>query len=225
MTVVGIETATDVCSVGVLAGETVVERSVRESRIHSEKLLVMLREALDEAGLAWKDVQGVALSSGPGSFTGLRIGASTAKGLLSAQMKPFVLVPTFAGVMENCRRAAGPGTGLVVCLDAKQDEWYVQETENDGTVSELRVMRTADLAGLIGGRPVVTDVPDRFKEYSSVSDLRKWCSGAAIARLGRARLQKGESDDVRLFEPSYWKEFVVRTTPKAVTPPRDAKER
>ena len=101
MIVLGIETATDVCSVGIAKSEMSIERSIRESRIHSEKLLVILHEVMEEAGVTWKDINGAALSSGPGSFTGLRIGASAVKGLLSAHSRPFVLVPTFDEIVAG----------------------------------------------------------------------------------------------------------------------------
>ena len=89
----------------------------------------------------------------------------------------------------------------------------------------MQVLRTDGVQDLSAGRPIVTDVPGRFSGNVSVSDLRQWCSGATIAALGREKLGQGKTDDVRTFEPAYWKDFVVRTIPKAVTPPREAKEK
>ncbi len=224
MTVIGIETATDVCSVGIVAEGRTMSRSVRDSRIHSEQLLVLLDGAMKEASVGWKDIGGVALSAGPGSFTGLRIGASAVKGLLSAHAAPFALVPTFHGIHAAYREEAKSEGSCIICLDAKQDEWYVQEAGPDGLVEPPRIVTTAVLRDMVKGRTVLTDVPDRFREDAEALDLRRWCSGAMIARLGKEMIEQGKTHDVRTFEPSYWKEFVVRSTPKAVTPRSEAKE-
>jgi len=225
MNVLGIETATDVCSIGIVSGERRFERSLRESRIHSEKLLVVLSEVLEEASLKWAGIQAVALSSGPGSFTGLRIGASTVKGLLSPENRPFVKVPTFDGISSAYLREHGPVKGHMICLDAKQDEWYVQKIGSDGIRGPISLIGTSLLMGQIAGSVVLTDVPNRFHEHNGVFDLHRWCSGTAIADVGRQKLEEGARDDVRVFEPSYWKEFVVRTVPKAVRPQPEAKEK
>lgn len=224
MTFLGIETATEVCSVGIVSGDTHFERSLRESRIHSEKLLVLLGEVMDEAAVGWDRIDGLALSAGPGAFTGLRIGASAAKGLLSAHARGFVAVPTFVAINRAYQMGQAPGKECLICMDAKQDEWYVQKAGPRGVEGSVAVLTTDAVRGMPRGLVVLTDVPGQFRDHPEVLDLRQWCSGAAVAEVGRQMLERGELSDVRTFEPSYWKDFVVRTAPKVVTPPKEAKE-
>jgi len=222
--VLGIETATDVCSVGLVSGSRVEERSIRESRIHSEQLLVLVDQVLGAMSLMWSDVEGVALSSGPGSFTGLRIGASAAKGLAEARRTPFVPVPTFDGIRAAYRASKGSSGRLLICLDAKQDEWYVQESDDAGDALPVTILGTKELMRRMVGCTVLTDAPERLGDHSAMIGIHAWCSGATIARLGRERLLTGERTDIASFEPSYWKEFVVRTVPKPVVPSAATKE-
>ncbi|MEX0602753.1 MAG: tRNA (adenosine(37)-N6)-threonylcarbamoyltransferase complex dimerization subunit type 1 TsaB, partial [Bacteroidota bacterium] len=125
MTVLGLETSTDVCSVGLIREQEIrVERSVIESHIHSEKLLTLVQEVLKQAGMALADLEGIGVSVGPGSFTGLRIGLSSAKGLAFALDKPLAAVPTFQAIasaaFERHPDIHRPG----IVLDAKQGDFY-----------------------------------------------------------------------------------------------------
>ncbi|MEX0737393.1 MAG: tRNA (adenosine(37)-N6)-threonylcarbamoyltransferase complex dimerization subunit type 1 TsaB, partial [Bacteroidota bacterium] len=79
-------------------GGEYVERSLVESHIHSEKLLTLVQEVLAEAGVSLHQIDAVAVSLGPGSFTGLRIGLSTAKGLSYSLDRPLIAVPTFEAI-------------------------------------------------------------------------------------------------------------------------------
>lgn len=211
MTVLGIETASDVCSVGLVVGDKVTERSIRETRVHSEMLLTLLEEVLSEAGVAFKDVEGLALSSGPGSFTGLRIGASTAKGLVAARPMTFVLVPTFDGIVRAYRFEQPGVKELLVCLDARQDEWYVHVEDDSGIKRAAEVMSTGDVLTLGTGKVVLTDAPSRFPAGFRIFDVRSWCRGGSVALLGRELIAQGRKDNVTSFEPAYRKEFRVRS--------------
>ncbi len=102
MIILGLETSTAVCSVGLFRdGLPEIERSIRESHIHSEKLLSLVQEVIQAAGVSLDRVDAIAISIGPGSFTGLRIGLSTAKGLSFALDKPIVAVATFEAMAEE----------------------------------------------------------------------------------------------------------------------------
>ncbi len=224
MTVMGIETATDVCSVGIATGDGGTERSVRESRIHSERLIPIMKEVMDEMGLGWNDIDGFALSSGPGSFTGLRIGASAVKGVMTAVPRPFALVPTFEAIHDAWSRDSRVQEDVLLALDAKQDEWYVQEFTVHGSVGSLSLRTTEYVAGFRPSLPLLTDQTGRFSGRERVLDIRTWCSGLSVARRGVERIRNQEYDDVSAFEPTYWKDFVIRTAPHNVKPPRGTKE-
>ncbi|MDE3058610.1 MAG: tRNA (adenosine(37)-N6)-threonylcarbamoyltransferase complex dimerization subunit type 1 TsaB, partial [Bacteroidota bacterium] len=126
MTILAIETATDICSAALVRDRAVLaHRSLSEKNIHSEKLLPMIDEILKESALRLHDVDAVAVSIGPGSFTGLRIGLSAAKGLAMGAGISLVPVPTLdALALETLHRI--PKEDAVVCplIEAKRDEAF-----------------------------------------------------------------------------------------------------
>ncbi len=218
MTILGIETSTAVCSIGVVGpdGRT-SERSVVEARIHSEKLLSLVREVCAESGIALQDLGGVAVSLGPGSFTGLRIGLSSAKGLCMALGKPIMGVPTFDAV-ARAALAEHPGASAVAILvDARQGDWYrgvYDRRPGNVTEREAVSVRPLDRSLIPADVPLVlTDAPERIGDMSGAEcrHIHPYCRGAVVAALGRERLAAGRSSDLVTLEPAYLKEFVVRS--------------
>jgi tRNA threonylcarbamoyladenosine biosynthesis protein TsaB len=213
MTVLGIETATAICSVGLAGGDRSVGRSIREDRVHSEKLLTLIDEVLREASLSIGQVDGIAVSSGPGSFTGLRIGVSAAKGLATATSKPLIAVPTLTACATAARAAGRLSSGGWLVMDARQGEWYAAACDAQGVVGPVTILPEADLRRSSEGCEVISDRPSVFPDASVVSDLLEFLDGRVVAALGRERLERGEREDVAAFEPMYLKAFEVRTPP------------
>jgi len=221
MIVLGIETSTAVCATGLsLEGKPAIERSLIESHIHSEKLLALVQEVVSEAGISLSDVGAVAISEGPGSFTGLRIGLSTAKGLCFALGTPLVLVPTFEAIAEAAREQYSDISDVVVAIDAKRDEFYVARYAVGPTgvrvVDPVAIVK-ADQAmrGTEGGERtlVVTDATERVSRGgggSLVEHVHRFCRGSVVARVGRTKALNKEFADVVSSEPLYLKDFVVR---------------
>lgn len=101
--ILAIETSTVLLGVSVVRGEqALIQDSLAEPRVHSAMLLPMCLKAMGAAGCAPEDLSAVAVSAGPGSFTGLRIGCATAQGLAKAWDKEVVLVPTFEALLSRC---------------------------------------------------------------------------------------------------------------------------
>jgi tRNA threonylcarbamoyladenosine biosynthesis protein TsaB len=218
MTVLGIETSTIVCSVGLVAGESTVHRSLREDRIHSEKLLTLVDAVLTEAGCRVGDLDGVAVARGPGSFTGLRIGVSAAKGLVLAGRAALVGVPTMEAIARGARAAGILTDGGIVLMDARQGEWYVGITDDDGREVQTSVESHARALALCEGRVVLTDRPEAVRGVgTSVHDLHDFVRGDVVALLGHERLRQGQREDVASFEPVYLKEFMVRASHRRST--------
>ena len=97
-----LETSTAVCSVSLVdKGNVVALRESLDGQNHAEKITVFIDEVMKEAGVAYKDLDAVATSMGPGSYTGLRIGVSAAKGLCYAMEKPLIAIDTLAAMAEG----------------------------------------------------------------------------------------------------------------------------
>jgi tRNA threonylcarbamoyladenosine biosynthesis protein TsaB len=222
MTILGLETSTAVCSVGLCREKKPgIEMSLRESHIHSEKLLTLVQDVLRLGETRLDQLDAIAVSIGPGSFTGLRIGLSTAKGLSFALDKPVIAVPTFEAIAETGRQKHPGASSVVVLIDAKKDEWYVGEFLVEGeTVKELRAVEVKVLGDALGATRIstsliVTDrvevVKQHMKEKLIVEDALLCCRGQIVALLGYRKAVKKEFADVAALEPKYLKDFIVRT--------------
>jgi len=178
---------------------------------HGGVLPGLVRDALDRAGVGWDALDGLAVSIGPGSFTGLRIGLSLAKGIAYAGALPIAAVPT----LEALAWAAGAAPGEVVwaVLDARMREVYAASFERTATGL---VRRTADEAlppavlapRLDASTVVVGDAVSAYPELATggaraLSFATHHPHGGIIARLGTAILAAGGGADVGTLEPAY----------------------
>lgn len=122
MRILAIDTATAACTVAVTDGEAVrAELTLQVPRAHSTRLMPLIAQAVAESGLSKADLDGIAVGVGPGSFTGLRIGLATAKGLAFALGKPCLPVSTLKALAFG----TGAQMGLVVpMLDAKRGQVF-----------------------------------------------------------------------------------------------------
>ncbi|MCD6384827.1 tRNA (adenosine(37)-N6)-threonylcarbamoyltransferase complex dimerization subunit type 1 TsaB [Candidatus Sumerlaeota bacterium] len=133
MKVLGIETATPSGGVAIIDESTglVVSVQVYSSETHSVRLMPTVERALKLSGLALKDIDAIGVSIGPGSFTGIRIGMSVAKGLAFAGDRPLIAVPTLEALAYRYFRA-----GKLICpmIDARRQEVYaaIFEVSSDG---------------------------------------------------------------------------------------------
>lgn len=222
MTILGLETSTAVCSVGLFReGKPDLEQSLQESHIHSEKLLTLVQRVVREGELTFDQMDAIAVSIGPGSFTGLRIGLSTAKGLSYATGKPLVAVSTFEAIAEAARRQY-PSTPLItVLIDAKKNEWYVgQFRVVNGRIEaltpvEVMPFEKATAAVKAGGLPlVVTDKVVEVRQFVgdsiTVEGVYPYCRGSVVASLASGKINRREFSDAPTLEPMYLKDFVVR---------------
>ncbi len=126
--ILNIETATPVCSVALSDGDKILSsREIKEGNSHSSHLSVFIEECLKEAGMEPQELDAVAVSSGPGSYTGLRIGYSTAKGLCYALDKPLIVVDTLASLADTVRKIGNYKTCDLICpmIDARRMEVYM----------------------------------------------------------------------------------------------------
>ncbi len=224
MKILGLETSSEVCSVGLIDDEGAeYEASRVEARIHSEKLLTMVRDVLEREATVMQDISAVSVSIGPGSFTGLRIGLSTAKGLCYALEKPLLVVSTFDGFAATVFETKS-ASEIIVAVDAKQGQFYTQRYGRNGESSSpldgVRVAELSEIAELISENPgahVVTDshrIAEHVKGRDRIVNVQSLCSGVMVARLGLIKFLAKEFADLASVEPMYLKDFVVRTVPR-----------
>ena len=187
MTILCIETSTQVCSAAVtIGGVPIAERVCREGANHAQMLPVFVEELLAEVKAKGLRIEAVALSEGPGSYTGLRIGTSTAKGICYGLDVPLIPVPTLQ-VLCVAAASAAPverrDVYLCPMIDARRMEVYT--AVYDGDLQE--VLNGGDPVRFIGGI-----VPEA--KYMGV-----------LAEQGKALSGK----EIAYYEPYYLKEFVA----------------
>lgn len=212
--VLGIETATWTASVAIVEdNQTLTERSLQESANHGTALFPLVDETLNSADTSLEDIDLIAVSIGPGSFTGLRIGLSMAKGLALARRIPVVGVPT----LEALAWAAEPRPHLLwTVLDARKREVYAAAFDPRRGMEQVvppSVCTAENLAGQL--QPPCTVVGDGVDTYGSVwrsrwgydielqSAAQVQPSGAAVARLGSTRYRAHGAEELSALEPCY----------------------
>lgn len=226
-----IETGTDVCSVGIARdGRLLSLRESDEGRDHARKVGVFVDELLRETGVAPDELDAVAVGKGPGSYTGLRIGVSFAKGLCYGIRKPLLAVGSLDALAEVAREDYEAGIvalddweRAVLCpmVDARRMEVYTRLFDTKGEpLSEVRAevvdggsfrsCRTGERPFVIfgnGARKCREVLPDaRFVDIAP--------SARGLVRLAQQAFDAGRFEDVAYFEPFYLKDFVITTSKK-----------
>ena len=224
MTILGIETSTAVCSVGFANGLSLIaEKSLIESHIHSEKLLTLIKELCGEQKIKLSQLDGVAVSLGPGSFTGLRIGLSTAKGLCYALEKQLIAVSTFESIAKSVIMLHPKCTKVIVCIDAKQREYYIGMYEQkDRNAREVLPVKIGSLSSALAAASentvIATDhideVKKEFGDSIIVENVLQHCRGDVIASMAIEKFNTKEITNWEQLEPMYLKDFVVRVQMK-----------
>jgi tRNA threonylcarbamoyladenosine biosynthesis protein TsaB len=124
MRILALDTSTEWCSVAVGDGTRWHRLDEHAGQAHSERILPMVHAALAAAGWTLASLDGIAFGSGPGSFTGVRIGCGVAQGLALGADLPIAAVPTLAALAQEVFRTRGWGR-VVACLDARMREVYL----------------------------------------------------------------------------------------------------
>lgn len=219
-----IDTATEVCSVSVSAnGNVVAEYAADEPNMHASALTVYIRKLLVDLQLDYTDLSAVAVSMGPGSYTGLRIGVSAAKGLCYALGIPLLGINTLEGMLEGYASKYGLQERVlyVPMLDARRMEVYMSVFDsNKGLVKGTEaVVVDIDTFSFSEGKIVLfgsgaEKLQSLFEtnEHINVETSYRH-SSAYLNRLAFEKWQNKEIEDLVYFEPFYLKEFVA-TVPK-----------
>ncbi|MEQ8505487.1 MAG: tRNA (adenosine(37)-N6)-threonylcarbamoyltransferase complex dimerization subunit type 1 TsaB [Rhodospirillales bacterium] len=157
MKLLAFDTATTGCSAAVFVGGRLASRrAAAMARGQSEALMPMIADVLDEAGCAYADLDALAVTMGPGAFTGLRIGLAAARGLALGLNIPCAGVTTLEAVARALPAGAGKGRHVLVALDSKRADLYAQ-VFNDKLepVTDPAAIMAESLAGFCPAGPLV----------------------------------------------------------------------
>jgi tRNA threonylcarbamoyladenosine biosynthesis protein TsaB len=222
-----IETATQVCSVALSANGSILQiRETRDKNSHSSTITVFIEEIIRIAGMPFSALDAVAVSMGPGSYTGLRIGVSTAKGICYAIDKPLIAVGSLQSMAAGAKKGmesrltGTPSQSILLCpmIDARRMEVYNGLYDTD--LKPVRDIRaeiitessfTAELDqsqiwffgdGADKCKPVLGNHPNaRF-----IDDFQ--LSASYMINLAEEKFNRSEFEDVVYFEPYYLKDFI-----------------
>ncbi|GAB2764985.1 tRNA (adenosine(37)-N6)-threonylcarbamoyltransferase complex dimerization subunit type 1 TsaB [Salinimicrobium soli] len=210
-----IETATTNCSVALgKNGEVLALKEDYSSNYsHAERLHLFIEEILKENGLTPKDLTAVAVSKGPGSYTGLRIGVSAAKGLCFTLDLPLISVPTLSSL---ARQVEDEKAGYIIpLLDARRMEVYTAGFSAEKQIFDTRAeILTAESFKEYLDKGKVSFIGNGVEKFKAVCEHEnavfvegKLPSAAQMASLAEEKFQKGLFEDVAYFEPYYLKDF------------------
>lgn len=221
-TILCIETATSLCSAAVSKnGNIVALKESDESNVHAEKLMVFIEECLAASGISLKDIDALAVGSGPGSYTGLRIGTSTAKGLCYGLSKPLIAISTLKS-MASAAKAHINETEVLFCpmIDARRMEVYTALYDSFGKevipvqakiideYSFLEFLDKFSVAFFGDGMEKIKDLFATNKNALLINSIK--ASAANLAPLAEEAYQKSDFADLAYYEPFYLKEFVAK---------------
>ncbi len=219
MIILGIETATKVCGVGLVNDEDILaDYQIHRGYIHAERLAEAVAGILNDTGVDRHELDGIAVSIGPGSFTGLRIGLGLAKGIAYGLNKPLIAVPTMEGLVS---RMDGLCDWVCVMMHArkgeifqglfhrKSDRWalhedyqIVSEEEIGKGLPEEEVVFLGD--GAVQYRKVIEK---RRNGTKFVNPFLALPGGYGIAKRGCEMLVSGQTTDIDSVVPIYMKRF------------------
>lgn len=220
-----IETSTAKLSVALAEdGKVVATRSADEARQQASLTAPFVKEVLDQKNMRVSDCDAICIGKGPGSYTGLRVGVSTAKGLAFGAGKPLIAIGTLDILAAAClsEQSEESASFIVPMIDARRMEVYTAVFSPEGkqlTPVEAKVIDAESFAnylnqgvvlftgdGALKCREVITHPNARFQQA--------WPEAAAMATLAQRAYNEKRFEDLAYFEPFYLKDFVATVSRK-----------
>ena len=215
MHILSLDTATTSCSVAITRNQSLLAEVTNDiGQTHAKHLMGMIDGAIDLSGLTMADFDGFAVTRGPGSFTGLRIGIASIKGLATATGKPLVGVSTLETL---ALQAAGPSMLICPLLDARRGEVYysryryangnLEQLIEEGVSSPADAIRGLDEETLFVGegaivyRDVLMENLGGLARFAPV--IQNSIRASTVAHLSLPSFEAGHTDDVASFVPVY----------------------
>ncbi|MBA3663486.1 MAG: tRNA (adenosine(37)-N6)-threonylcarbamoyltransferase complex dimerization subunit type 1 TsaB [Bacteroidetes bacterium] len=223
--ILNIETATTVCSVSVSSKDQVITyQEVNGGYTHAENLHVFIKEVIAQAGLQFNQLGAVSVSKGPGSYTGLRIGVSAAKGLAYALNIPLIALDTMKIMTKSATNKAGVNGLYCPMLDARRMEVYCAlydaQLETILPVTAL-IVDEASVQQFSKGQQIFffgdgmqkcKTLLESIPSAEFIQDVIP--SSENMAELSFKAYEEKRFEDVAYFEPYYLKEFLITSKKK-----------
>ncbi|MFT7352249.1 MAG: tRNA threonylcarbamoyladenosine biosynthesis protein TsaB [Flavobacterium sp.] len=214
--ILSIETTTKNCSVALFKNEELIicKEIATEGFSHAEKLHVFIEEIIAETQIQFKQLSAIAVSSGPGSYTGLRIGVSAAKGLAYALNIPLISIDTLTALAHQVTATDGL---IIPMLDARRMEVYsaiFDTNKNKIRKTEAQILDENSFSNLDKKVYFIGDASVKAKEilknsnFFFLNDLQ-YPSAKSMGRLAYEKFLIQEFEDVAYYEPFYLKDFLI----------------
>ncbi len=220
--ILNIETATKNCSVSIAKnGATIVYKDINTGGYsHAEQLHPSIELLLKQAHLHFKDLKAIAVGKGPGSFTGLRIGVSAAKGLCFSLNIPLISLDTLAILAHSINISSGY---IIPLLDARRMEVYTRVFSSDYkslTSIEAKILKEDSFIEFLS-KDTVYFIGDGVAKFKTICTHKKarfiedmWPSSKDMSSLSFMKYKKSDIEDVAYFEPFYLKDFLITKSKK-----------
>lgn len=222
-TILQIETATTACSVALAVnGNVVAAKAINQRNIHAEVITLYIDELLKEVGVEYAMLDAIAVSAGPGSYTGLRIGISTAKGLCFALDKPLIAIETLEAMAKSFIASGvgqiGSDTLLCPMIDARRMEVYTALFTANGervTETSAEIIDTNSYADRLANGKIIFfgDGAPKFQEvltHQNAVIVPGFVNSAEhLTQPALQKLQAAVFEDVAYYEPFYLKDFIA----------------
>jgi tRNA threonylcarbamoyladenosine biosynthesis protein TsaB len=215
-----IETSASICSVCISRDGKVVDfRQSDEPNSHARLLTVLIDELLTSSKLSFQQFDAIAISAGPGSYTGLRIGYSVAKGLCYALSKPLIAVPSLLALAEGIKQKAGENVLYMPVLDARRQDVYTAIYDKDGkeifptvcvTVDEELEKKISALGDIWIGGNAAQKCKAAFSSPNIFVAEDIDCDSRWMASIAEAKYHNRAFEDVAYCEPFYLKEWIPK---------------
>ncbi len=218
--ILSIETSTKICSVALHnQGVLLAESTLYVDKSHSEKLAILIKNLLSYAEITTKDLTAIAIASGPGSYTGLRIGTSTAKGLCYALSIPLIAINTLEAMAQGVASTLTKEALLCPMLDARRMEVYSMLVDGNLKViskTEAKIIDKHSFEeelknnkiiffgnGAAKCQPIIEGNSNAiFVNITSISAVH-------VGQLAWQKFKNKNAEDLAYFEPEYLKEFIA----------------
>ena len=178
MKLIAIETSTDICSIAYIKNgrcENIIEEKI--PRQHAEKLPLFYIELMKESKLVLSDIDAIAVSIGPGSFTGLRIGLSYAKGLAYSHKKPIIPVPTMQSLLHGSEKT---NQNIIVMLLSHGNKYFIQQFDCNNSI--------------------LTSDNIEVHELNSINDKNELIVNSTIIQYGCDKIIKDAGENIQIIE-------------------------